>query len=125
MEGAFDMLLHLWILTPYQSEIHTMTRSFHGRGRTVVLLRQERRENMIYMDVNNPDIYDLIDRINSWFARQRAMGATLPEETIVKQIFPEIMSKAASATTWLVGTRGSNGFLGGKSPEDSMLGKII
>ena len=71
---------------------------------------------MIYMDINNPDIYDLIDLINSWVARQRAMGATLPEETLVKQIFPEIMSKAASATTWLVGTGGSNGFLGRKVP---------
>ena len=96
-----------------------------GRGKTVPLSRQERRENMIYMDINNPDIYDLIDLINSWVARQRAMGATLPEETLVKQIFPEIMSKAASATTWLVGTGGSNGFLGGKFPEDSMLGRII
>jgi hypothetical protein len=46
-----------------------------GRGKTVPLSRQERRENMIYMDINNPDIYDLIDLINSWVARQRAMGA--------------------------------------------------
>ena len=96
-----------------------------GRGRTTALTRQERREPLVYLGETTPDTYDLIDLFHSWVARCKAQGCSLPEETLVKTILPQLLSKASSAVSWFIGSGGTEGYLSGAFPPDSLLGKVI
>eukprot|EP00976_Prorocentrum_cordatum_P098751 1191550-Prorocentrum_minimum.AAC.1 len=96
-----------------------------GRGRTTVLTRQERREPLVYLGETTPDTYDLVDLFYSWVARCKAQGCSLAEETLVKTILPQLLSKASNAVSWFIGSGGTEGYLSGSFPPDSLLGKVI